>query len=104
MVYSVNPLPHSLLNLVFNFGNLKINDEKNYIESMTKENIISLFPNYDNNINDKKICNELIDIIIDTVNLAQNFMKDNNDVSIVSLREVNRFLLFFKFFIKFILN
>ena len=104
LVYSVNPLPHSLLNFVFNFGNLKINDEKKYIESMTKENIISLFPNYVNNINDKKVCNELIDIIIDTVSLAQKFMKDNNDVSIVSLREVNRFLLFFQFFIKFILK
>ena len=104
LVYSVNPLPHSMLNFVFNFGNLKINDEKKYIESMTKENIISLFPNYVNNINDKKVCNELIDIIIDTVSLAQKFMKDNNDVSIVSLREVNRFLLFFQFFIKFILK
>jgi hypothetical protein len=31
-------------------------------------------------------------------------MKEKNDVSIVSLREVNRFIIFFKFFVKFIIE
>ena len=35
---------------------------------------------------------------IECISIAQNFVKKNNDVSVVSLREVNRFLLFFKFF------
>ena len=43
MVYSVNPLPHSLLNFVFNFGVLKESDEKKYIESMINEPTKSLF-------------------------------------------------------------
>jgi hypothetical protein len=33
LVYTVNPLPHSLLNFVFDFGNLTPEDEKRYIKS-----------------------------------------------------------------------
>ena len=104
LVYSVNPLPHSLMNFVFNFGNLKKDDEKKYIESMTTVALMSLFSDSYENINVKNICKELTNIIIDCISFSQNFMKENNDVSIVSLREVHRFLLLFKFFIEFILN
>ena len=100
LVYSVNPLPHSLLNFVFNFGSLKDEDEKKYIESMIKEPTESLFQN--DIINSKDECKKLIKLQIDVISLCQNFMKDNNDVSIVSLREVNRYIIFFKFFIEFI--
>ena len=31
LIYTVNPLPHSLLNFVFDFGSLKFEDEKKYI-------------------------------------------------------------------------
>ena len=31
LVYSVNPLPHALLNFVFDFGSLEKEDEKKYI-------------------------------------------------------------------------
>ena len=34
LVYNVNPLPNSLLNFVFNFGNLTKNDEQSYIRNM----------------------------------------------------------------------
>jgi len=34
LVYNVNPLPHSLLNFVFDFGNLSSEDEERYIISM----------------------------------------------------------------------
>ena len=34
MVYTVNPLPMTLMNFVFNFGSLEPNDELKYIESM----------------------------------------------------------------------
>ena len=95
LVYSVNPLSHSLLNFVFNFGNLKIEDEKKYIESMVSQNMKSLFKNYEK---DALLFNHLLKIQIESISIAQNFMKENNDVSIVSLREVNRFLLFFNFF------
>ena len=55
LVYTVNPLPHSLLNFVFDFGNLQQKDEEKYINNtilsmitkMQNQNIIS-------NQNDKK--------------------------------------------------
>jgi ABC-type Na+ transport system ATPase subunit NatA len=39
LVYTVNPLPYSLLNFVFDFGNLTEVDEKRYIESMVSNTI-----------------------------------------------------------------
>ena len=39
LVYTVNPLPHSLLNFVFDFGNLTPQDEKNYIKYIIKDAI-----------------------------------------------------------------
>ena len=100
LVYSVNPLPHSLLNFVFNFGNLKVEDEKKYIESMAIKNLNSLFKEYKEK--DKLLFNQLLNLQIECVFITQNFMKKNNDVSVVSLREVNRFFLFFKSFLKYI--
>ena len=102
LVYSVNPLPHSLLNFVFNFGTVKDNDEKKYIESMVKEPTEYLLNNYDKKkTNHKKHLEKLINLQIDLLSLCQKFMKDNNDVSIVSLREVNRYIIFLKFFVDF---
>ena len=102
LVYSVNPLPHSLLNYVFNFGNLKTEDEKKYIESMANQTTKSFFMNYETDNNEKILCDQIIKKQIDCISIAQNFVKENNDVSLVSLREVNRFLIFFKFFVDFI--
>ena len=51
-VYSVNPLPHSLLNFVFDFGNLKKEDEERYINSMV-EKTFEIFVN-PNNIDNNK--------------------------------------------------
>ena len=43
LVYTVNPLPHSLLNFVFNFGNLTKKDEESYIKSMILSPIESFY-------------------------------------------------------------
>ena len=83
---------------------MKIDDEKKYIESMTKEVVMPLLSKNKEKINDLKIYDELIKTIIECVSLSQNFMKKNNDISIVSLREVHRFLFFFTFFNDFILK
>ena len=105
LVYSVNPLPHSLLNFVFNFGELKKEDEKKYIESMIREPTRALF-NLENNNNlinnDEENYEKLMKTQIELISLCQIYMKEKNDVSIVSLREVNRFNIFFKFFINYI--
>ena len=102
LVYSVNPLPHSLLNFVFNFGSLKEEDEKKYIESMIREPTKELFD--ENNIinNEEDKFNDLMKLQIELLSLCQTFMKKENDISIVSLREVNRYNIFFKFFINYI--
>jgi hypothetical protein len=41
LVYIVNPLPHSLLNFMFDFWNLQPKDEKKYIFN----NVISMLNN-----------------------------------------------------------
>ena len=99
LVYTVNPLPLTLLNFVFNFGNLKKTDELNYIENMIAETINKLS---EKNINLKKSENKLIQIVSDCVEICQDYMKKNNDISIVSLREVNRFNVMLEFFFKYI--
>ena len=105
LVYTVNPLPHSLLNFVFNFGSLKEKDETQYIESMIKGASKILFEEMKDKIplneEDQK---QLINIQKECVNICQNYMKKNNDISIVSLREVKRFNIFFKAFVNYLYN
>jgi energy-coupling factor transporter ATP-binding protein EcfA2 len=43
LVYTVNPLPFSLLNFVFNFGNLTPKDEESYINNMVVRPIENFF-------------------------------------------------------------
>jgi ABC-type oligopeptide transport system ATPase subunit len=43
LVYTVNPLPFSLLNFVFNFGNLTPGDEESYINNMVVSPIENFF-------------------------------------------------------------
>ena len=43
LVYTVNPLPFSLLNFVFNFGELTKEDEKSYIKNMIVRPIESFY-------------------------------------------------------------
>ena len=86
LVYTVNPMPHSLLNYVFDFGSLNSDDEKRYIKNMVRE-IISE--------------EELSDFTTELA-IAQNFIREKNGISSVSLREIRRFILFYEFFIKYL--
>ena len=90
LVYTVNPLPHSLLNYVFDFGNLTEKDENAYIRS-----ILSQIPS--NILDDKNR-----EIAINIVFFAQKFIRDNNDISSVSLRELNRVNILYQWFYQFI--
>ena len=94
LVYTVNPLPMSLMNFVFNFGSLKPDDEFAYIKSMVRKNVYKIFEKEKNN----KLKEELIKIETNCVKLCQDFVKKNNYASIVSLREINRFNIFLEFF------
>ena len=101
LVYTVNPLPHSLLNFVFDFGNLQTKDEQKYIDNTIKS-IVSeiqeqgLIPGLEKNSLDK-----LTEIIIKTVFMCHKFICDIYDISSVSMREIRRFGIFFQFFIRY---
>ena len=87
LVYTVNPMPHSLLNFVFDFGSLNSDDEKRYIQSMVKENILE---------------EDLSKFTTELIAVAQNFIREKNGVSSVSLREIRRFIIFYEFFIDYL--
>ena len=91
LVYSVNPLPFSLLNYVFDFGNLQEKDEEKYIERIVTGNI--------QKFNNEK---ELIDIAKRSVIIAQNYVRERNDISSVSLREVRRFGILLEWFVSYL--
>jgi len=83
LAYTVNPLPHSLMNFVFDFGSLSKEDEILYIETMLR-NVI-------NNENLLKISSECI-------RESQEFIRNLEEASSVSLRETKRFVKFFRWF------
>ena len=91
LVYLVNPLPHSLLTSIFDFGNLSLEDEKKYIKSIVKETL----KKYDT---DEYVENLAIKGIV----LCQNYIRNHNDVSSVSLRELRRFNILFDFFVNYL--
>ena len=112
LVYTVNPLPHSLLNFVFNFGSLEKEDEEKYIVKMINDPILNIYSkckkNEENNINiteeEKEINKKDIDfkslhnLAKDLIVKAQNFIREKNGIASVSLREIRRFNIFFEFF------
>ena len=100
LVYTVNPLPHSLLNFIFDFGSLKVEDEKKYImntiisilDKMKKDKIIE-------NISENDLTSIRNDII-NSIAICHNFIREKYDKSSVSLREIRRFGIFLEYFIK----
>ena len=81
LVYTVNPFPYSLLHYVFDFGNLEKNDEEKYIESMVEEPIKKI----NKNILNEKELKKINDIVKSMILAAQNFTRDKNEISSVSL-------------------
>jgi len=91
LVYTVNPLPFSLINFIFDFGNLTSEDEEKYIKSTLSE-ALKNEENFEINL---KLGSELI-------KECQNFIRNTNDISSVSLREIRRFVILYNWFKKFI--
>ena len=107
LVYIVNPLPHSLLNFVFDFGNLKENDEKDYIKCIIKESLNKIYyksfiPKEEKD-EDEKI-KKLKKLASDMIISAQNYIRSFQDKSSVSLREIKRFNIFYEFFYDYLIN
>ena len=101
LVYTVNPLPHSLLNFVFYFGSVLDDDEKKYIESIISEAIYEIYNKRKENITEDEIKKVHI-YAKDMIVCAQNYIRKNNDVSSVSLREIRRFNIFYEFFFNYL--
>jgi len=115
LVYTVNPLPHSLLNFVFDFGNLTEEDEEKYISSMILDPIMETF-SLNKDINNKEIKDKenekkrkkeieknkdfisIHQFAKDMIVYSQKFIRERNDISSVSLREIRRFNIFYEFF------
>ena len=111
LVYKVNPLPDSLLNFVFDFGNLTPQDEMKYIKNIISESIERVFKSSkDKNINkkdNKKIeenFKNIHNLAKKMISKAQEFIRNRNGISSVSLREIRRFSILFEFFYGYLKN
>ena len=79
LAYDVNLLPQSLMYLVFNFGSLKEDDEDKYIFSILSNSF-------------KKFDKELINLVKEIISKCHHYLRDKYGDSIVSLREIKRFI------------
>ena len=103
LVYNVLPLIHSLANFIYDFGYLKKEDEKNYIASIIKhigKNNIN--DNNNNNVvNLYKITYEDVEkMAVEMLSCCQIFIRMNNEIFSVSLRDTRRFAIFYEWFMK----
>ena len=101
--YNINPLPLSLLNFVFDFGNLTLQDEKYYIAYIIKDIMEKYFDEYKENNNSsegdfKKIYNLAKDMIV----ASHEFIRKENDKTSVSLSDIKRFKIFYEFFFNYL--
>ena len=99
LVYTVNPLSHTLMNYIFNFASLNQKEEKEYIKAMIEHNIIKFYQD-----SSDEECKELIETTLNSICDCHNFMRTNYDASSVSLREIRRFNIFFNFFLDYLQN
>ena len=84
-VYKGKPLPQSLLYYVFNFGSIEIENEKKYIFSMV-EKMFTEEEKY------------LFEMSTEAISKCHKFLRNHYDRSIVSLREISRFIILVEFF------
>ena len=91
LVYKVQELPYSLLFYVFSFGSISDKNERKYIESILKvENIFA------------KQEDEALDYTAEAISKCHIFLRSTfEDPSIVSLREITRFVKCVEFFQKY---
>ncbi|CAG8444408.1 26262_t:CDS:10 [Dentiscutata erythropus] len=81
LVYQVHPLPDQILDYVWDYGYLKAEDEKNYIDIMVKTKLGHSF-------------------FAELLYSSQAFIRNVEEPFSVSLRDVNRAIKLFKFFKK----
>ena len=89
LLYTVHPLPETMLNYVWDFGELTYEDEKKYINTIL-EGSIDNYP----------INPDTIHLFASAVFESHKYFKSHEDMSSVSLRDVQRFKTIMEFFIK----
>ena len=104
LVYTVNPMPHSLLNFVFDFGNVEGENEIKYIKIMILDVFKQIY--FKNKVYDEENpeFKKIYELGINMIKTAQNFIREKNGKSSVSLREIKRFNIFYKFFYEYLNN
>ena len=100
LVYTVNPLPHSLLNFIFDFGSLQLEDEKKYIRNTIISILSKIKRDLVKDVNENEL-KQLTEEIIDSITICHNFIREKYDKSSVSMREIRRFGIFFEYFIRY---
>ncbi|XP_077981926.1 E3 ubiquitin-protein ligase rnf213-alpha-like [Glandiceps talaboti] len=87
LVYRVQPLPPSLLALVWDFGQLSDNVEKTYIESIVRNRVV---------LKDQYAL-KAIELLVSVVKKSQGFMKNQDEeCRFVSLRDIERIVLIYQ--------
>ena len=97
-VYEVNPLPHSLLNYVINFGSLSKDDESKYIENIIKEPIEKYYLDAleaENNTVVSKVINTT-SIFINWILRKNKVIKRNFDIDDLKENKKEEYLNLFK--------
>ena len=89
LLYSVVPIPESMLEHVWDYGSLSEGNEKSYIKAVL---------NGCKNLTSKQTWFECI---INAISTSQTFFRQRDDKSSVSLRDVARFCRFYKWFYEF---
>lgn len=92
LVYDVNILPQSLMYFVFNFGQLDKDDEDKYIHSILTNHF------------KKRRGGKLINIVKEIISKCHEYLRKLYGYSIVSLREIKRFIKLYDNLIKFYNN
>ena len=97
LVYTVNPIPQTLMCFIMNFGSLNSDEEKKYIEAMLKNGLQT-------HNDDSEDFNTFIKFATECISECHIFIREINDISAVSLREINRLNIFFDFFNDYLSN
>ena len=91
LVYRVQPLPASMLPLIWDFGQLNDEIERLYIAQIVNERFSK---------NEMGLGEEQIKLIVELLSASQKFMRYQNDeCSFVSLRDVQRVLTVIQWFL-----
>lgn len=105
LIYRVTPIQRNLVDFVFDFGSLNTLEESDYIHSMLlssmRWDIVDLMLDMDLSVDQRRVRNmNNVAMIKCMLCNAQNYLRNiEGDNSVVSLRDIKRFIDIFNFFV-----